>query len=129
MGCIYFLCIWVFSHISICITCKPRDYGDQKRVSDALELELWIAVGLHMSAENQSWALCKGNASLKRYLFMSHREILHVSSHTPTQEERTHSQCTAVKGDKASPNSASSWSMYIRILRSICVQSSRPDVS
>lgn len=50
---IFFLKILVSCLMYIYTPCVwPGAYGDQKRVSNPLELELRVAVNLHVSAEN-----------------------------------------------------------------------------
>ena len=45
-------------------TYRPGSQGDQKRASDALELELEMVVRCHESAGNQTVALCKNSSGL-----------------------------------------------------------------
>lgn len=40
----------------MCITCMSGALGDQKKVTDLLELELQMAVNYHSSAGNWTWA-------------------------------------------------------------------------
>lgn len=50
------LWVWVFYlNTSICITCVPSDYGDQKRVLDPLILKLQRVVSHQVGVEN--WIL------------------------------------------------------------------------
>lgn len=106
----------MFSHISICIICNPHDYGDERRVSDTLELELWMAVDHHMNAENplEHGPSARAMNALS-HVFFKGPYLCHLDMSctlTITHQYRKNrfiSQCTEIKGGKVSP-----WSMYSR---------------
>lgn len=43
---LFILIIWVFACIYFCIPCAPNDSGDQKKVSDPLEMELRVTMSM-----------------------------------------------------------------------------------
>ena len=54
-----FLCYGFYLHVYLCTVFMPHVCRGQKRVLDPQELELQIAMSLHIIAENQTWVLCK----------------------------------------------------------------------
>lgn len=39
----------------------PGARGAQKRVSESLDLELWVVVSYHEGARNRAWVLCESS--------------------------------------------------------------------
>lgn len=46
-----------FLHVRLCTMCVPGDQGDQKTVSDTMELKLQTIVKCNVGAGNGSWVL------------------------------------------------------------------------
>lgn len=49
----------IFLHVRLCTMCVPGDQGDQKTVSDTMELKLQTIVKCNVGAGNGSWVLWK----------------------------------------------------------------------
>lgn len=53
---------WVFLPVcNLCITCEPSAKGNERRVSDILDLGLQVIVSCHVGAEYQAQALRKSS--------------------------------------------------------------------
>lgn len=57
---LFILCIWVLPYI-VCLPsmCVPAACESQKRVSNALELQLWIVVSHHVGVGNRTQVVWK----------------------------------------------------------------------
>lgn len=57
-----FLCAWVFClHICICATCVLNVPGEQKWVSDPLELKSQVVSSCHVGAQHGTQLFCKSS--------------------------------------------------------------------
>lgn len=62
---LFILSVWVFSlQACLCIMCVPDAFRGQKRVSDPLELQLWVAVSHYGGARKQTGVISRLTSAL-----------------------------------------------------------------